>query len=72
LAARHPNLLTESRLKWALRNRHENGLDAAGIVFETKGGDLVLHEPGFLQWWLGLSGRHTPRAPRRKRRRAAA
>lgn len=28
MAARHPNLLTEARLKWALRNRKENGLDA--------------------------------------------
>lgn len=71
LAARHPNLLSEARLKWAIRNRNANGLDAARIVFETKGGELVVHEPAFLQWWLGLSGRHTPRAQRRKRRRAA-
>jgi hypothetical protein len=68
LAARHPNLLSESRLKWAIRNRRENGLQSAGIVFETKGGELVLHEPAFLQWWLGLAGRHTPRAPRKRRR----
>jgi hypothetical protein len=71
LVARHPNLLSESRLKWALRNRKANGLQTAGIVFETRGGELVLHEPGFIAWWLGLSGRHSPRAPRRKRRQAA-
>jgi hypothetical protein len=70
LAARHPNLLTESRLRWAIRNRRANGLDAAGVVFETKGGELVVNEPSFLRWWLGLSGRHSPRASRRRRRAA--
>ncbi len=71
LATRHPTLLSEPRLRWAIRNRRENGLDDAGVVFLTKGGELVIHEPGFLLWWLGLSGRHTPRAPRRRRRKAA-
>ena len=68
LVTRHPNLLTEPRLKWALRNRKENGLDAIGAVFDSKGGELLIREPTFIAWWLGLSGRHTPRGPRRRRR----
>lgn len=70
MAARHPNLLTEARLKWALRNRKANGLDAIGAVFNSRGGELLVREPIFLAWWLGLSGRQSPRAPRRKRPRA--
>ena len=69
---RHPNLFTEPRIKWALRNRKTNGLDAAGAVFESRGGELLIREPSFISWWLQLDGRHSPRAPRRKRRRAAA
>lgn len=72
LAARHPNLLTESRLKWALRNRRQNGLDAISAVFESRGGELLISEPAFLGWWLGLRGRSSPRSPRRVRRRVAA
>lgn len=69
LAERHPNLLTESRLRWALRNRHSNGLK--GAIYASRGGELLVHEPSFLQWWLGLAGRHTPRATNRKRSRVA-
>jgi hypothetical protein len=65
LVARHPTLLTEPRVQWALRNRARNGL--ASAVFESRGGELVIHEPSFLAWYLGLSGRAKPRASRRPR-----
>jgi hypothetical protein len=65
LVERHPNLLTEPRVQWALRNRDRNGLSEA--VYESRSGELLVHEPGFLRWYLGLSGRGKPRASRRKR-----
>jgi hypothetical protein len=65
LAERHPNLLSEQRLKWAMRNRHQNGLIATGAVFQSRNGTLLIREPAFLAWWLGLSGRSRPRAARR-------
>jgi hypothetical protein len=65
IVERHPNLFTPSRVEWALRRRESNGLK--GIVFESRSGELVVHEPGFLAWYLGLAGRAKPRA-RRKRR----
>lgn len=71
LVERHPNLLTEPRIRWAVRNRLENGLKDVGAVFDSRGGELLIHEPQFLAWWLRLDGRHSPRAPRRKNRRAA-
>lgn len=65
LIERHPNLLNESRLKWALRNREKNGLKPH--VYEARSGELLINEPQFLEWFLGLSGRNKPRAPRHKR-----
>ena len=69
LIERHPNLLTPPRLQWALRNRATNGL--ASVVYESKSGQLLIHEPEFLRWYLGLTGRSKPRAtgtpaPRRR------
>jgi hypothetical protein len=65
LVERHPNLLTPARIEWALRRRDVNGLK--GVVYESRSGELVVHEPGFLAWYLGLAGRAKPRATRRKR-----
>jgi len=59
---RHPNLLTYPRIQWALRNREINGLSSA--VYESKSGQLLVHEPEFLRWYLGLTGRSKPRASR--------
>jgi hypothetical protein len=42
-----------------------------GVVFESCSGELVVHEPGFLAWYLGLEGRAKPRSTRRKRVAAA-
>jgi hypothetical protein len=67
LASRHPNLLSENRLRWAIRNRHKNGLESAGAVFESPVGEFILHEPSTLTWLLGLSGRAKPRRARRAR-----
>jgi hypothetical protein len=63
---RHPTILFKSRVQWAVRNRHKNGL--ADAVFESRGGELLIHEPTFLRWFLGLTSRAKPRAQRRKRR----
>lgn len=65
LAARHPHLLTARRLEWALRQRAHNGLADSGAVFDSPCGGLLIHEPPFLVWFLGLSGRAKPRAQRR-------
>ena len=67
LVDRHPHLLNEHRVAWALRNRRTNGLSAAGAVFESPCGELLIHEPAFLAWFLGLAGRAKPRAARRQR-----
>jgi hypothetical protein len=62
-APRHPNLLNENRVRWAVRNRFENGLAEHGGVYESPCGH-VLHEPSFLTWWLSRDGRNRPRATR--------
>lgn len=67
---RHPHLLSGNRVEWALRNRRRNGLVAAGAVFESPCGQLMVHEPAFLAWFLGLAGRGKPRALRKTRRAA--
>ena len=72
LIERHPHLLNRSRLDWALRNRRKNGLEAVGAVFESPCGELLVREPAFLAWFLGLAGRAKPRAVRRQRRGKAA
>jgi len=68
LVERHPNLLTHCRVQWALRNRATNGL--ASVVYETRSGQLLVHEPEFLRWYLGLTGRSKPRASRTRPRSA--
>jgi hypothetical protein len=70
LVERHPTIFNESRVQWAVRNRHRNGLDEVGAVFESKGGELLIHEPSFLRWFLGLEGRAKPRGLRRRKRAA--
>jgi hypothetical protein len=67
LVARHPHLLSLNRVVWALRCRAVNGLSAA--VFDSPCGELLIHEPSFIAWLLGLSGRSKPRAGRRAGRR---
>jgi hypothetical protein len=62
-----PNLLNLHRVAWALRNRHTNGLFAAGAVFDSPCGELLVHEPTFLAWFLGLAGRSKPRRTRSAR-----
>jgi hypothetical protein len=70
LVERHPSMLTESRVQWALRNRKSNGL--AEAVYETRGGELLVHEPAFLRWFLNLDGRAKPRTSNRRTRKARA
>lgn len=64
---RHKHLLNEHRVAWALRNRKSDGLAAIRAVFESPCGETLIHEPAFLAWFLGLSGRAKPRALRRRR-----
>lgn len=72
LSARHKHLLNEHRLAWALRHRQKNGLSAAGAVFDSPCGELLIHEPAFLAWFLGLSNRAKPRRLRVKTSAAVA
>jgi hypothetical protein len=72
LVERHPTLLNDNRVAWALRHRHTNGLNAAGAVFDSPCGELLIHEPAFLRWFLGLAGRTKPRAARRRAAAVAA
>ncbi len=67
LVAKHPHLLSVNRVTWALRCRAVNGLSAA--VFDSPCGELLIHEPAFIAWFLGLSGRAKPRVARRAGRR---
>lgn len=66
LIDRHPHLLNPHRLAWALRNRESNGLTKSRAVFDSPCGELLIHEPKFLEWFLGLSGRSKPRRERAK------
>jgi hypothetical protein len=66
LSGRHQHLLSEHRVAWALRHRRDNGLSAAGAVFDSPCGKLLIHEPAFLAWFLGLSNRAKPRRLRTK------
>src|SRR5579871_5400056 len=66
LVAKHPHLLSANRVAWALRRRAVNGLSDA--VFESPCAELLIHEPSFLAWFLGLSGRAQRRAGRTGRR----
>ena len=70
LIAKHPHLLSVNRVAWALRCRRVNGLSDA--VFDSPCGELLIHEPSFLVWFLGLSGRAKPRARRTGRRALSA
>lgn len=70
MVERHPNLLNSARIQWALRNRARNGL--SGVVYESKSGQLLVHEPEFLRWYLGLTGRAKPRASRLARQKEYA
>ena len=67
LPKRHPHLLNENRVAWALRNRRKNGLETAGAVFDSPCGELLVREPAFLAWFLGLAGRAKPRVSGRSR-----
>jgi hypothetical protein len=71
LSQRHPKLLPDSRIEWALRWRDDNGLSACGGVYESPTGVLLIHEPRFIAWFLGLRGRSKPRAGRFGKRGAA-
>ncbi len=64
LVQRHPQILNQHRVQWALRHRKRNGLNDA--VFETRSGALLVHEPEFIRWYLGLCGRKKPRALRKR------
>lgn len=70
-AKRHPDILSEHRVAWAVRHRHTNGLMSAGAVFESPCGELLIHEPSFLRWFYGLTSRNKPRRARTRSRTAA-
>lgn len=63
---RHPHLLSKDRIDWAIRHRSKNGLAATGAVFDSAVGETLIHEPKFLEWFLGLTSRAKPRRLRTK------
>ncbi len=67
LAERHQHLLNAHRVAWALRNRDSNGLTKSRAVFESPCGTLLVHEPKFLEWFLGLAGQAKPRRLRTRK-----
>jgi hypothetical protein len=67
LAERHAHLLSDHRVAWAMRFRHENGLVDAGGVFDSPCGETLIHEPTFLRWFLGLQGLSKPRRLRKRK-----
>jgi hypothetical protein len=71
LVERHAHLLSYNRVFWAVRHRHKNGLAAAGAVFASPVGSVLIHEPAFLRWFLGLAGRAKPRRLRSRKRAAS-
>jgi hypothetical protein len=71
-AERHPQLLNKHRVDWAIRHRRENGLAAAEAVFDSAAGETLIHEPKFLEWFLGLSSRAKPRRFRTRKSAAGA
>lgn len=53
LAADNPNLITENRLRWILRERHNNGLAPA---VKKLGKNLLVHVPTFVTWLMHQKG----------------
>lgn len=48
LAKSHPQLFTLPQLRWALRFRHENGLDQH---VTRMGRRIYINVPGFTEWF---------------------
>lgn len=67
-AERHPNLLNANRVAWAVRHRRVNGLAECGGTFESPLNQVLINEPAFLAWLVGLAGRKKPRSARRRAR----
>lgn len=53
-ANRHARLLTESTLRYQLRNRHANGLAATVVPL---GHHALIWEPGYFRWLGTLAGK---------------
>jgi len=70
LVERHPNLLTHPRIPRASRTRATDGLSS--VVYESMSGQVLVHEPGFLRWYLGLTGRSTTRVPHSRQQRGGS
>ena len=66
-AKRHEKLMPVNRVLHAARNRETNGLIEAGAIYKSAVGELIIHEPSMLQWFLGLRGRAKPRRVRKQR-----
>jgi len=53
LAADNPDLITANRLRWILRDRHNNGLAPA---VKKLGKNLLVHVPTFVTWLMQQNG----------------
>ena len=53
LAANNPDLITVNRLRWIIRDRHNNGLAPA---VKKLGKNLLVHVPTFVTWLMQQKG----------------
>ena len=51
LAAEHPDKLSESQLRWLIKQRQHNGLKESGAVLKV-GRRIYLNKRRFLKWLL--------------------
>lgn len=49
LVEEYPDLISENALRWAMRFRHDNGLDQH---VTRLGKHLLIHIPGFTSWLM--------------------
>lgn len=54
LVHEYPDIISEHALRWALRFRHTNGLDAH---VTRLGKNLLIHVPGFTSWLMKQGAR---------------
>jgi hypothetical protein len=66
LVSRNHHVLKATSVRWAARNRFENGAEEA--FYKTRSGQLLVDERAFVHWYLNLESRNRPRASSRRRR----
>ncbi len=50
---RYPDLVSEGSLRWAIFNRHENGIERVGAVVKAPTGRWLVNIERFREWIAG-------------------